>query len=138
MVRKCSRCGSTENFTPSDAKREWNGGYCQPCKSSHNKEWRTANKERHSQRQREWVQKRRNAILEHYGARCVCCGETEPAFLAIDHKNNDGYIERRTIKAASMYHHIVKSGFPDTYQILCHNCNMAKYRLGKCPHERTK
>ena len=29
-------------------------------------------------------------VLDHYGRACSCCGETEPAFLTIDHVNNDG------------------------------------------------
>ncbi len=37
-------------------------------------------------------------VWAHYGQRCACCGETEPAFLAIDHVNNDGNVHRKKVK----------------------------------------
>ena len=78
-------------------------------------------------------------VYERYGGKCVCCGETEPLFLAIDHVNDDGAEHRRTMATrgmANIYRFIVKAGYPDTFQILCHNCNFAK-RVGPCPHMLT-
>lgn len=74
---------------------------------------------------------------EYYIAKCVCCGESEPMFLAIDHINGGGSKERKTLKNAgtNFYRHIVKNGYPKNYRILCHNCNQAKGYYGRCPHE---
>lgn len=93
------------------------------------------NKSRHAE-----VQKKNRTLLrqEVFSAlslqkvvRCACCGESELKFLAVDHVNNDGYLHRKK----SLYHTVKNEGFPrDKYQILCHNCNMAKAFYGVCPH----
>src|SRR3989442_12559185 len=36
---------------------------------------------------------RREALLNHYGRTCRCCGEGNTFFLTIDHINNDGQQE---------------------------------------------
>lgn len=85
----------------------------------------------------------RKTILEHYGNKCSCCGEEEPKFLALDHVNNDGKIHRAKLGARfpassyQVYLWIRKNNYPDTFQILCHNCNMAKSCYGICPHKET-
>lgn len=33
--------------------------------------------------------------LDHYGAKCSCCGETEVCFLTIEHLENDGMAHRK-------------------------------------------
>lgn len=90
------------------------------------------NKERLLQRQREM----RLNIVKHYGAVCVCCGETTLEFLAIDHKNNDGNEQRKTMASNQVYRWIIENNYPNSIQILCHNCNMAKAFYGRCPHNR--
>ena len=89
-------------------------------------------------RTKEKVQERwrtlRLKVLNHYGAKCQCCGETQYEFLAIDHKNNDGNVQRKSLKTSTMYRYIIKNNYPDNLQVLCHNCNLAKAFYGKCPH----
>lgn len=81
----------------------------------------------------------RNKIIIHYGGECVCCGETEKTFLAIDHINGHGNKHRKQIRKSSgrAYHQwIVDQNFPDYLQILCYNCNMSKYlNGGVCAHQ---
>ena len=79
----------------------------------------------------------RAEVLAAYGGRCVCCGETEPAFLAIDHVKNDGARHRARIGGGAMIvFWLRRHGFPkDRFQLLCHNCNRAKHALGRCPHQ---
>lgn len=80
------------------------------------------------------------------GKRCFCCGETEEAFLAFDHVNDDGAQHRREIAArnwgVSIYHlylDLKRRGFPPVLQVSCHNCNMGRYRNGGvCPHQAAK
>ena len=79
-------------------------------------------------------------VFDHYGNQCACCGESEPAFLAIDHIRNDGRLERKKDGTRSsgghMYRRIIRANFPDTFQILCHNCNVGKHiNGGVCPHK---
>ncbi|OFY41481.1 MAG: hypothetical protein A2Z69_02305 [Bacteroidetes bacterium RBG_13_44_24] len=79
----------------------------------------------------------RAEILRHYGSKCACCGETEPKFLALDHINGGGYRHRKNIgqDGHSLYHWIRKNDYPAGFQLLCHNCNMAKGLYGECPHK---
>lgn len=76
--------------------------------------------------------KHRDEALEKYGSRCVCCGETHKEFLAFDHIYNNGAEHRRTMN--NLLPWLRRNDFPDTIQILCHNCNMAKAFYGNCPH----
>ena len=75
-------------------------------------------------------------VIAAYGGCCLCCGETEEAFLCIDHVFNDGATDRKKLKIGGLYRHVKKLGFPkDRYQLLCANCNMAKQTKGVCPHQ---
>jgi hypothetical protein len=76
-------------------------------------------------------------VLDHYGWRCACCGETEPMFLTIDHKEGKGNIHRAELKGKikDWYQWIIKENFPEEFQTLCYNCNLGKSRNGgTCPH----
>lgn len=78
-------------------------------------------------------------VFSHYGWRCACCGETERAFLSMDHVNNDGYKDRvgKSRSSSKLYRKIKKQGFPNTYQVLCMNCNFGKrMNNGICPHKQ--
>lgn len=70
---------------------------------------------------------------------CACCDESEYKFLCIDHINNDGAKDRRDnpshATGRGLYTRLIKEGYPEGYQLLCFNCNMAKGIHGKCPHE---
>lgn len=93
-----------------------------------------ANQQREQKRSRESARAARLRVLAHYGGRCVCCGETEPTFLAIDHINDDGHLLARGERGGRFLYWIIRNDFPNTLQLLCHNCNFAK-RLGTCPHQ---
>lgn len=92
-----------------------------------------------------WVQYMEKLRLEtftHYGGnplKCACkgCNVTELAFLSLDHINNDGAEERRKLKSKGGYHFYAwlrKHNYPEGYQVLCYNCNIAKEQKGQCPH----
>ena len=87
---------------------------------------------------REAVKKLRLQVIEHYGGKCACCGETEINFLALDHINGGGSQHRKSLKQKSLYRWVVNNKYPKDLQILCHNCNMAKGLYGECPHKREK
>lgn len=53
--------------------------------------------------------------------------------LDVDHVNNDGAEHRKEVRS-NFYAWLKQQGFPEGYQILCRNCNWAKFRLGECPH----
>jgi len=81
--------------------------------------------------------KLRDDMLAAYGGCCACCGETRKEFLALDHKFNDGHIERKTTPGGTqaIWARLRRAGFPkERHQLLCHNCNCAKQFYGECPH----
>ena len=73
------------------------------------------------------------AVLEKYGHSCAYCGEDRYELLTVDHINNDGARHRQTKKykrlnVGGMWGYLAMTEFrPDLYQILCWNCNCAKY-----------
>lgn len=96
------------------------------CRNASLKSWAT------------WRNEAWGKVLAHYGRKCVCCGEDNPGFLTIDHKDGTGHVDRKANKNRggwTFYYKIVKLGFPKNLQLLCFNCNCGKQRLGRCPHE---
>lgn len=97
--------------------------------------------ERNKHYLKKYAESVKSKVYIHYGNRCVCCGETTPEFLTIDHMNNDGGRFRRTRgggrgSGRQLYMWIVRNGFPNDLQLLCFNCNCVKLRTGLCPHRR--
>ena len=85
----------------------------------------------------------KDRIYAAYGGYlCVCCGETEPTFLSLDHVNNDGFVRRKSGEhktGEQLFRWIEKNGFPPDFQVLCMNCNHGKSRNGGiCPHQLSK
>ena len=69
---------------------------------------------------------------------CLCCGESEIKFLALDHIKGGGTKHRKSLNTKggnSFFFYLKKLDFPKDYQVLCHNCNMAKGIYEKCPHK---
>jgi len=76
---------------------------------------------------------RRKLVIDTYGGRCNCCGENEFKFLAIDHVNGGG--QKEGAFGPFLVRRVIVEGFPERFQILCHNCNHAKGIYGTCPHK---
>jgi hypothetical protein len=78
----------------------------------------------------------RAEVIAAYGGRCACCGNDFRPHLAIDHIDGGGAEERRQATSSSIYRRLrraARAGRPDPgYQVLCHNCNMAKHWYGRC------
>ncbi len=84
----------------------------------------------HEKRKRQEI---RALVLEAYGGRCSCCGETNLSFLNLDH------IERQEGKrehSRAAYQRAIQEGFPPTLRILCYNCNFGRENTKdrSCPH----
>ena len=126
-------------------RKEYKKKYNQEHKkenAEYQKRWVEENRERSREIKRNYLKRRRIELKEkvysHYGKFCNCCGEDNPMFLTVDHVNNDGYKERKGRGGGGTdktYLRIINENFPDTYQILCYNCNLGKARNGGvCPH----
>lgn len=122
-MQKCYKCGLLSEISAKPLSGR-NIYICKPCNSV---------------RMKIYYDGARRKILKHYGNICNCCGESEEKFLTIDHINNDVGFDRYTngkrIGGRNLYVKIVSSGFPETYQLLCMNCNFGKrMNNGICPH----
>jgi hypothetical protein len=100
---------------------------CEQCRTRLNK----SRKENGSGRTaaKRYMDKLRDEVLTVYGGICVMCGESHPAFLSVDHMNDDGALHRlSTGKGRRFYQWLKKEGFPqEGFQLLCANCNWLKY-----------
>lgn len=122
--RKCNQTKSLELFSKNSAGKLGRYSICRICKGKTN-----------SKR----LVKLRLQIITAYGGCCVCCKEAEPKFLAVDHINNDGKLQRKKYGTGiNFYRYIIRNNFPTDLQLLCHNCNAVKeYYEGPCPHQIT-
>lgn len=145
---KCRICGIIKPNTEFSSLRTYNR-HCKPCGVKRSAEYFAKNREREIVKKREWYAKtseqrrekdrlrrfeKRLSVIQHYGGLCACCGEKEYKFLAIDHINGGGDKHRRALGPAGIVNWLIMQGFPEGFQILCHNCNSAKGFYGSCPH----
>jgi hypothetical protein len=90
-----------------------------------------------ARRAREQNARLRAQVIAGYGGACACCGERTPEFLALDHIDGNGHSylpsgRRRT--GVKLYPQVIAEGFPTSYRLLCHNCNLSLGYWGYCPH----
>ena len=106
------------------------------------KNWRECTKEIRYMKAREYRQSMRMAAFRAYcgeNIHCMClggCSTNEPKFLAIDHIEGGGREHRRQIgtNGLGIYSWLRANKYPPGFQVLCHNCNLAKGAYGQCPH----
>ena len=71
---------------------------------------------------------------------CACCGYSDLRFLSVDHidgrKNLS--VKEKKLGGSNLWKYLIKTGLPSGYQILCHNCNIAKGQGKYCPHQLDK
>lgn len=75
-------------------------------------------------------------IIQHYGSKCNCpgCHVVHAELLTIDHVNGDGASHKKeTGRSDSLYRWIIRNNFPDSIQLPCGSCNLAKGTKDKCP-----
>jgi hypothetical protein len=141
----CSKCSKSKLKTKFRRHRSTPTGFkqpCQACNSKLNTIWKKSGSPKAKasvikdrKYAKENYQRLRKEVLQEYGGKCACCGEPEPMFLGIDHINNDGAAHRRELKT-TLYRYLKDNNYPkDRFQILCHNCNIAKGLYKECPHK---
>lgn len=155
--RLCPRCKTEKSVSDFYERRNWRWpseryqSYCKACVRERTHEFYVANRDRLTLRERQrkaslgpvFLEKRREQrakvrreVIEAYGGKCACCGESEAAFLAIDHIDGGGKAHLASIGgASSLIYWLRKNGYPEGFQVLCHNCNMAKGIYKICPHQ---
>lgn len=117
---QCIKC---EMVLPIDLlpKYKGNGAKCKSCRHLYHKND---------------AKRVKKLVIDHYGAKCFCCGEDRLGFLTIDHINNDGSRDIRKRNASRGYRWVLKAGLPGDLRIACYNCNCGRhYNGGVCPHK---
>jgi hypothetical protein len=155
MQRRCKACGvekDVDEFYVNNPSTGTRKRICKDCFLEQQRERRRANPGVHYGITRRWKleniervreinrisdtkrrQERRRDVIEHYGAKCSCCGEDLYEFLTIDHI--DGRTGRHVgANSAQVIAFIQEEGYPDGYRVLCWNCNCAVGIFGYCPH----
>lgn len=112
--------------------------YCRICNTEKNRKIRQENPGKAAEYLRSRHKQLRKESINAYGGFCVCCKESTPEFLHLDHVNNDGANHRREVGggADKMLSWAKKNNWPNTLQLKCHNCGMAEGFYGQCPHEK--
>lgn len=140
----CSKCGKRKarwGFKRCHACRRRHYGY--HCKYQRNGKFKTAEflnkvRIRSKAKRMKW----RLAVIQMYGGKCACCGESAHEFLTVDHKNGDGAKHRKKLgvrrgaTSGTFYPRLLKEGVRADIQLLCANCHMAKDMFGGCPHQK--
>ena len=125
--------------------------YCKTCSAEKTRDWywklggrkisielkrkiRQNNPELDKEKLRLWGWNLKIDAIKRYGGKCSCCGITEPKFLAIDHINGNGNTHRKEIGHIRIGLWLKRNNYPAGFQVLCHNCNMAKAFWKICPH----
>ena len=97
-------------------------------------------KEDHNDNIKFYRKKLKSEVITRYGGQCNCCAEKELAFLTIDHINDRGAEHRKKLGmrgGPDFYLWLRKKNYPKGYQVLCFNCNWAKFTIGVCPHQKS-
>jgi hypothetical protein len=157
-VRRCGECGAikpTDEFYRDKRKRDGLFRSCKDCVKTRARRWhreekpevvrrrQAENPEAAAEREqakiryvREFARRQhaanREAVLDHYGRSCACCGGAR--FLGVDHINGDGRKHRAEIGMGSshLYRWLIANGFPEGFQVLCNRCNTSKGSGEQC------
>jgi len=165
--RKCDVLLNDENWYASDKERH--SYICKKCINKKNKIWRQNNRDKCYQATKTWRQNNRdrwnqigkiwrhnnrdkrnqlqreayhlltNEVIDSYGGKCACCGETRKEYLTIDHVNGNGNKQKREIGirgTQDFYRWLKKNNYPKGFQVLCFNCNCGKGNYSVSPHNK--
>jgi len=88
-----------------------------------------------------YSRRRSLAMYDAYGGpRCVCCGESNPFYLALDHGFDDGGVYRKNgVMDVSTWTR--QNDYPQDLglMVMCANCNVGRaFNGGVCPHHMGK
>lgn len=137
-MRECGWSGCDELVFRINPRTSKSFFYCEEHRIQKNAGFKSAYSRIGERRRSQSVdcrRKLRSKFLEMYGGKCICCHIDEEAFLALDHIQDDGGVHRKQRTSYGIYVDATAKHDPERFQILCHNCNFAKYRNGVCPHQ---
>jgi hypothetical protein len=117
--------------------RETDMGYKNMSNAEYQRKWQSIHPGYNSNMRRNIRNNEKDRVFLHYGGYvCACCGFDNKDALVLDHIHGGGSRQRRSPGISSPSQHyrwIIRNNFPEGYQVLCANCNMAKGNKDKCP-----
>lgn len=154
LVRKCYVCKAAKPMADYHKSKNRPNGHRYECKTcgliSQNKRY-SANAPKYRAKVKDDNQCLKWRLFVEYSTgipHCACCGEHRIQLLCLGHKYGGGNKHRKVVfngkigTGRDMYRWAKKNNFPQIFQVLCHNCNMAKSNNAECPahapHERCK
>ena|SRR5215475_90543 len=117
------------------------GSMCHRCHKTYQLEHYYKHRQKRCADSRRRVRELRQELVAAYGGCCACCGVEGWQFMTIDHIEGDGTEHRAALKdtGSAVYRWLRRRGYPkEGFQILCWNCNQAKYMYGICPHAEAR
>lgn len=135
----CREHKSLEDFSKGNGKYNLSNE-CKICFRDYSKKRRYKNIIKYNKGNRERYYQLKLQILEAYGNKCNCCGESNKNTLQLDHIYNDGAKERKgrhkkyiNANCRNVYYMLKNLNYPKgRHQLLCANCNHIKAKLGRC------
>ena len=136
MVKRiCLEC--KKKFVVELTRRNYVKSYC--SKHCKRRAWQLRNRPKINKTRKKEHIERRLKVLSHYSQgklTCACCDESMYEFLCLDHIDGGGTQHRKELGTKYIYAWLIRNNYPEGYQVMCHNCNMAKGFYGQCPHKR--
>jgi hypothetical protein len=139
-----SECGTLAGYTRHYRRGESIDAACRKAQLDYQRSLREDNPEWIKDSRKRTRLKLRTEVLQAYGGKCFCCGETDLRFLTLDHIASDGAEHRRSFGGTgrgntdAMYRWFRENHRPDMVQVACLNCNAGRYwNGGVCPHEES-
>lgn len=75
--------------------------------------------------------RQRHEVIQRLGGKCVFCNNDVLIFLTIDHKNGNGNQHRKELTSPHISSWLLENWDKSVdYQVLCWNCNSARYIYG--------
>lgn len=140
-TRRCAACRTKRAEISARQKANRPKGNCRSClRRKARKDRATCIRcaKRHRAKAKRQYLELRLAVFKLYGGRCVCCGNANPKYLQLDHKNNNGARERKRLpphlRGGHFYKYVLNKPRRRGLQLLCGNCHQAK-RHGGCTED---
>ena len=137
MVKPCSAAAHRQYYAENrERASRWSQYYAENKEQllEARRRYQDENREELNEQSRQWRQRIRQAVFDHYGWSCACCGTTK---ISVDHVNGDGrrHREELGIKTGGMtqvYSWLIANRFPPGFQTLCGPCNSSKADGERC------
>ena len=119
FIPTCRKCGAVLNSKNwHDSDKLVSNYICINCRCEYAKKRYLENKERIKALDKKERGKLNNDVINGYGGKCACCGETRKEYLSIDHKDGGGNKQKREIgvrNSTGLYRWLIQNNYPEGF-----------------------